>query len=138
VPHLQLLWTILVAPGMSAIWVLTNSCIADVCDEDELRTGMRREGFYGAVFSFTMKLGAGLGLGVAGIFLDIIGFDKDLAMQPTATVTKMRLMFAGMPALFFLLAAVMAIMYPITRKRHRQIQRQLQEKNTGISRLNES
>lgn len=129
IPHLQLLWTVLLAPGMSAIWVLTNSCIADVCDEDELRTGLRREGFYGAIFSFTMKLGTALGLGVAGITLDVIGFDKTQAMQTENTILKMRLLFAVLPAVFFILAGAMAFFYPITRKRHQQIQLLLAEKN---------
>ena len=114
---------------MSAIWVLTNSCIADVCDEDELRTGLRREGFYGAIFSFTMKLGTALGLGVAGITLDVIGFDKTQAMQTENTILKMRLLFAVLPAVFFILAGAMAFFYPITRKRHQQIQLLLAEKN---------
>ena len=33
--------------------------IADVCDQDELKTGERREGMYGAIFWWVVKLGNG-------------------------------------------------------------------------------
>ncbi|MBU3666048.1 MAG: MFS transporter [Chthoniobacterales bacterium] len=128
-PYLQLLWTLFLAPGMAAVWVLSNSCIADVCDEDELRTGARREGFYGAVYSFSMKAGAGVGLGLAGVLLDALGFDKALTEQAPQTVSALRLAFAGLPALCFALATALAMLYPITRQRHHEIQQSLLKQN---------
>ena len=128
-PYLQLMWTLFLAPGMAAVWVLSNSCIADVCDEDELRTGARREGFYGAVYSFSMKAGAGVGLGLAGILLDALGFDKALAEQTPQTINALRLAFAGLPALCFAVAAVLAVLYPITRQRHHEIKQLLLKQN---------
>ena len=128
-PYLQLMWTLFLAPGMAAVWVLSNSCIADVCDEDELQTGARREGFYGAVYSFSMKAGAGVGLGLAGILLDALGFDKALAEQTPQTINALRLAFAGLPALCFAVAAVLAVLYPITRQRHHEIKQLLLKQN---------
>ena len=72
-----------------------------------------------------MKAGAGIGLGLAGILLDTLGFDKALAEQAPQTISALRLAFAGLPALCFALAAVLAVIYPITRQRHREIQRLL-------------
>jgi GPH family glycoside/pentoside/hexuronide:cation symporter len=131
-PILQLLWAVFLAPGMAAVWLLTNSCIADFCDEDELCTGARREGFYGAVYSFSMKAGAGVGLGIAGILLDLIGFDKELIEQSHETILKFRWTFAVIPAVFFALAAWMAALYPITRMRHDVIKQQLTMKKNEI------
>ncbi len=124
-PYLQLLLGLLTAPGMSCVWVLTNSCIADVCDYDELSTGMRREGLYGAVFSFSMKLGSAIGLGLCGFVLWLVGFDKELTAQTYETVIRFRLAFALIPALFFAAALALAWKYPINKQSLLDVQRQL-------------
>jgi GPH family glycoside/pentoside/hexuronide:cation symporter len=124
-PYLQLLLALLTAPGMSCVWVLTNSCIADVCDYDELQTGLRREGFYGAVYAFFMKLGSALGLGLGGLILYLVGFDKELTAQSAETIIRFRWIFAIVPAAFFVAAVVLALKYPITKQKLLEVQRQL-------------
>jgi hypothetical protein len=42
---------LLCGPVWIAINILTPAMLADICDEDELRGGMRREGTFGAIFS---------------------------------------------------------------------------------------
>ena len=51
-PYLQLVFAVLASPSLSCVFILTSSMMADVCDVDELSTGLRREGMYGAVFGF--------------------------------------------------------------------------------------
>ena len=34
------------------VGVLGQSMIADVCDDDEIRNGHRREGMFGAIYSY--------------------------------------------------------------------------------------
>ncbi|HEY2342072.1 MAG TPA: MFS transporter, partial [Chthoniobacteraceae bacterium] len=37
--------------GVQGVWLMCQSMVADVCDEDETRTRRRREGIYGAAYS---------------------------------------------------------------------------------------
>ena len=55
---------------------------ADVIDLDELKTGKRREGIFGAIYWWMVKFGfaiAGLG---SGAIMSAVGFDTNLAVQP--------------------------------------------------------
>ena len=66
-PWLLLLPAPLMAFGLGSLFTLMGSMIADVCDQDELKTGERREGMYGAIFWWVVKLGMAAAL-AAGRF----------------------------------------------------------------------
>jgi GPH family glycoside/pentoside/hexuronide:cation symporter len=57
------------------VGVLGQSMIADVCDDDELKNGHRREGMFGAIYGWSMKASFALSFVLIGIFLEGIGFD---------------------------------------------------------------
>jgi len=54
---------------------MVSSMVADVCDEDELKTGLRREGMFGAVNGFALKAALAITALVGGILLQFSGFD---------------------------------------------------------------
>src|SRR5208282_3920481 len=55
-PALTVLAWLITALGMPCTSLMFSSMIADVCDEDELTTGMRREGAYSAVNSVANRV----------------------------------------------------------------------------------
>jgi GPH family glycoside/pentoside/hexuronide:cation symporter len=97
-PYLQLLSFLLMAPGLSCVWVLTSSMLADICDMDEARTGLRREGIYGAMFSWLIKAGIAGTLVLAGYILKWSGYNQALEMQTGEVILKMRILYAAVPA----------------------------------------
>ncbi|MCA9787396.1 MAG: MFS transporter, partial [Candidatus Cloacimonetes bacterium] len=56
-PWLVLVPTPLMAFGLGGLFTLVPSMVADVVDLDELATHERREGMYGSIFWWTVKLG---------------------------------------------------------------------------------
>jgi sugar (glycoside-pentoside-hexuronide) transporter len=52
------------------------SMLGDVIDEDELVSGERREGVYAGFFTFVRKLGGASGVAVAGVVLQLAGFER--------------------------------------------------------------
>ena len=42
---------------------MCQTMTADVCDEDELRTGRRREGIYGATYALAERISIAMGIG---------------------------------------------------------------------------
>ena len=74
-PMAQLLTAIIVCMGLQGCWLMVSSMVADVCDEDELKTGLRREGMFGAVNGFTLKAALSLTAFIGGILLQTSGFD---------------------------------------------------------------
>jgi GPH family glycoside/pentoside/hexuronide:cation symporter len=126
-PYLQLLIAVLASPGLSCVWVLTSSMLADVTDEDELTTGLRREGMFGAAFGLIVKLGIAGVLAVSGLIIEWSGFDSEIATQAAYTVRFLRFFFAATPLLFLAVAITLTVKFPLTRLRMSEIQAQLKQ-----------
>ena len=80
-PELQFISAAIIGSSLQGCWLMVNSIIADICDEDEYITGFRREGFYAAVFSVSKKVSFGVASVFIGALLWLIGFDAQLANQ---------------------------------------------------------
>jgi GPH family glycoside/pentoside/hexuronide:cation symporter len=124
-PYLQLVSFALIAPGLSCAWVLTTSMIADICDLDELKTSMRREGMYGASFSWVCKMAIGGALLLTGYMLSFTGFETDVTIQSQNTIFLLRLLYVVVPASIITLAMVLTCFYPLTEKKVRAIRQEL-------------
>ena len=121
-PYLQLLMLVMTAPGLCCIFILTSSMLADVCDIDELTTGRRREGMYGAVFSWVFKGGIAAVMALSGYLVNWSGFDAKLeAIQASQTIFNMRLMFAVVPAASVGISFLLTVFLPLTKKRAMEV-----------------
>ncbi len=74
-PYLILIPTILLSAGMVMFFTLGPAMVADVCDEEELKTGLRSEGAYYSIFWWFMKTGMAFAWVVAGALLAASQFD---------------------------------------------------------------
>lgn len=80
-PTLQgLAYIALLGVPMSALFVLPNPLIADIVDDDERRTGLRREGVYYAVEETVTKLGFALATALFGLVLGLFGFSSEQSL----------------------------------------------------------
>jgi len=78
--------------GIGGLFTLMMSMTADVCDLDELDNGMpRKEGTFGAIYWWMVKLGQALALVMGGAVLKFVGFDQSLALQSADTLIKLRI-----------------------------------------------
>lgn len=110
-PYLEIVTMALLGPGTTAVFMLCQSFLADICDLDELENGQRREGFLGAVYLWATKLAISFGFISTGIVLAATGFDQSVGMnQPAGTILGMRLLFALVPA-----GAIILAMFLVTR-----------------------
>jgi len=97
-PLLILLPTPLLAFGLGGLFTLMGSMMADVVDVDELESHQRREGMFGAVFWWVVKLGMAAALAGGGFLLNATGFDVALGgAQAERTITLMRACDAFIP-----------------------------------------
>lgn len=124
---------LLCGPMWVAVKILLASMMADICDEDELKHGQRREGIFGAAFSWVEKILVSVAYAGAGLALWAAGFDLNLGGQQTAeTFTKMRLFLSGAPALSSLFAIIALYFYPIDEKRANATREQLEARRGSI------
>ena len=61
------------------IGITTSSMMADIAEQNEIRTGRREEGLFFSATSFAAKVTSGLGTFLAGVILSVIAFPKDAA-----------------------------------------------------------
>ncbi|MEE4115978.1 MAG: MFS transporter [Marinilabiliaceae bacterium] len=116
----------LMAFGIGGLFTLMMSMTADVCDLDELNNGMpRKEGTFGAIYWWMVKLGQALALVLGGLVLKLVGFDQNATIQAAETLTRLRIADIAIPALTALLAIVVMWKYDLTEKRAREIKEAL-------------
>lgn len=108
------------------VGVIGQSMIADICDDDELRNGHRREGMFGAVYGWATKASFALSFVLIGVFLNSIGFNPALETQTSQTYIGMRIAMcagAGMPSL---LCFALLKFYPLTQEKSEENRRKLE------------
>lgn len=124
--------------GTSLGMVSFSSMLADVVDEQELKTGRRQEGVFFAAVSFAGKATSGLGGLVAGVGLDMINWPKGDAIQTAADVdpeiiARLGLLFGPGVALFGLAAVWLYTRYRLDRDTHAGILDELRTRREAIA-----
>jgi len=134
-PYLQLISAAFIGLGLQGCWMLFISMIGDVCEEDELRTGLRREGIYSAVGGFSRKLAVAAAAIGTGVVLKAAGFDAEIAETtgaPQEVIDRIRIYFVVGQVVVLLLGLFLLQFYPITRERAQETQRILRaRRGTG-------
>jgi len=129
VPLLVLLPAPLMAFGLGGLFTLMPSMIADVVDSDELKTHQRREGMYGSIFWWMVKLGMAAALALSGYLLNFTGFDVDLGGNQTArTITMLRVFDAAIPMVTSAIAIWAVATFPITESVAHEVRMKLEER----------
>jgi Na+/melibiose symporter-like transporter len=121
----------LIAAGLpySAAPFLLRSMMADINDEELLNTGKDRTGLLFAVLTGTVKIGSALAA-TSFIALGFLGFSAEHPAETTALgMTSLQAMYAVVPGVIGLLAALTMVGYPLTEERHAEIRRQIDERD---------
>ncbi len=124
-PWLTLIPTVLISIGMLVLFTMAGAMIADICDEDELENGVRREGSYSAVYSWWMKFAVSSAYLVAGILLQSTGFDEKILHQSDSTLFWLRFWEISLPALLCGVGYFLLSNYPLTEDRAYEIKQLL-------------
>jgi GPH family glycoside/pentoside/hexuronide:cation symporter len=127
-PYAQLISAALIGLGLQGCWLMVSSMTADICDLDELQTGLRRKGLFSALVGFVQKAAFALIALAGGVFLSLAGYVESAPPGPDV-IFRMRVFLVAFMVLG--LGAGIAVMsrYPITRERAEETRRLLDEKN---------
>ncbi|MDH3510530.1 MAG: MFS transporter [Gammaproteobacteria bacterium] len=126
-PLLLLVPAPLMAFGLGGLFTLMPSMIADVVDMDELNTHERREGMYGSIFWWVVKLGMAAALAGGGFLLNATGFDVALeGNQSERTIVLMRLFDAFVPCAASGIAIWAIATFSITEEKAHEVRLELE------------
>ncbi len=120
--------------GIGSLFTLMMSMTADVCDMDELESGKRREGVFGAIYWWMVKFGFAIAGLLTGVIMSAVAFKAGAPTQPEGAVTGLRLFFSGVPIMGTLIAMWVMWNYDLTEKKSREIKKQLDARKgkTGL------
>jgi len=128
-PWLALVTGVLLSPGYTGMWLVIPSMLADVVDDEELRSGDRREGGFNSIFAWMNKASISLAYGLAGMIVVWCGFEiAKKANQTPDTFENMRLCFALLPTLFLVPALILLSRFPLSHVRMQAIRDALESR----------
>jgi GPH family glycoside/pentoside/hexuronide:cation symporter len=113
--------------------IFTNILFAQVCDEDELKTGRRREAAYFGANALITKPAQSLVILIPGImlyfsnFIPRIGPDPILTQQPEMVFVSIRVFIGLIPGIALLLGALILQFYPIKGEYWEEVQKEVLE-----------
>ncbi len=132
-PWLLVLPAPLLAFGLGGLFTIMPSMIADVVDLDELQTHERREGMYGSIFWWVVKLGMAAALAAGGFLLNATGFDVALGgEQAEHTIVMMRLFDAFVPFITSGIAIWIIATFSITEERAHEVRLELEARRGKV------
>ncbi|MBU3005327.1 MFS transporter [Paraglaciecola arctica] len=103
------------APSWVAISVIIPSMFADLCAYERRLSGKNKVGYVISIQNKVINLGLVGAMIGAGLLLNIVGFDADLAGQQHAnTITWMRVCLAGGPLLLCFVSLFIVKIYPLS------------------------
>jgi glycoside/pentoside/hexuronide:cation symporter, GPH family len=133
-PLLLLLPAPLIAFGLGGLFTLMGSMVADVCDLDELESHERREGMFGSIYWWVVKLGMAAALALGGLLLNATGFDVTLGGEQTAsTIYQMRMFDVGIPLISSVIAIWVIASYPITEQKAHEVRLELERRRGSVN-----
>ena len=129
IPWLVVIPSPLMAFSLGGLFVLMPSMVADVVDADELVTHERREGMFGSIFWWMVKLGLSAALAGGGFLLEATGFDVALeGNQASSTIFLLRIFDAGVPILASIIAIWAIVKFPITEAKAHETRLELERR----------
>ena len=132
--------------GISGPLVLTNVLFAQIADEDETKSGVRREASFFGVNAFITKPAQSLALALAAILLQMSGFlpargGQIVLDQPESAIFMIKIVIGFFPGVALLIGALILHWYPLkgdylievqekVLKMHKEKHAKLMEKQT--------
>lgn len=128
-PYLSLLIILFTTPSGAGFWLLIASIKADICDDDELKTGLRREGAIGAISSWISRLSMSATAMLAGIVIAVTGYSATAgAQQAPGVIDAMRWIYYIIPSICAIPALILLWFFPISEERALETRRLLEDR----------
>ena len=114
--------------GLSGSLYIIDLVVADIVDEDELATGMRREAGYYGVNALIIRFSNVLVILAIGIIFDTVGWKTfDPTVDPSQVAFGLRALIFIFPAIALAIGILAIYKYPLHGERLRNVQEKVKE-----------
>jgi Na+/melibiose symporter-like transporter len=124
--------TVVFAFGASATYALPIAMTGDIVDYDILKTRENRSGAYFALVQFVMMCELAIGTGLGYLILDWLGYNPKGVNSDFANLGLKVTVFV-LPAVFYVICALLIARSPITRRRHEIIRRRIEARAARLA-----
>ncbi len=122
--------------GIGSLFTIMMSMTADVIDIDELNTGMRREGIFGAIYWWMVKVGFAIAGALSGVIIWLVGFNSDLpTLDQQGAVNGLHTFFCFFPTLGTIAAMYIMRDYDVSEERAKGIREELNKRKNPTKKI---
>ena len=114
--------------GLGGLILIGDVIMAEVVDEDEVKTGHQRAGMYFGMSGFLITLSGLIVSSVFGLIMPAFGYDTLLDVQPPSVDLGFRIFLTVPTSIGFLLAIFLLWLYPLHGKYLQEIRETLVQK----------
>ncbi len=117
------------AISLAGSFIVLDIMIAEIADEDEVKTGRRREGMYFGANALIIRLGISLNSLIMGLVLSKTGYNANLPVdqQPMSTILGIRALCSFIPIAATLLGILILRNYPLEGEYLEQVKERLKQ-----------
>lgn len=124
---LVLLTSALIGVGLAGFILISDVVISDIIDEDEVNTGVRREGMFFGMNAFVTRFAIGMeAFSMSAVFI-ISGYNPYIFTQAREFQGGLRLLIAGLPIIALAFGFAVFVFYPLSGKRLEEMRTKLAE-----------
>lgn len=103
----------------------------DSAKVDQYKNGADKGCEYVAFIGFAFKLGGAVGMFLVGLFLELFGFNAELAEQTASALTGIQVTFYVLSGVFMILGALVLLRSPLTRNKLDAVIDAIEKKERG-------
>lgn len=113
--------------GLAGLMILLDVMLSDIVDEDEIKTGTRREGMYFGVNGFMVRLGISVQSVLMGYILSTSGYNANLAVgaQPASALEGIKSLITIVPVISLIFAVLFFSFYPLHGNRLKEVKEKM-------------
>jgi GPH family glycoside/pentoside/hexuronide:cation symporter len=114
--------------GLSVFIMIVWALVTDCLDFTELKTGKRYDGTLYSIYSFSRKVGMGIGSALGSYALGWVGFVSGAESQTQEVATGILKLYTGLPIIAFLLMLIgVGIVFHLDKMKTNEMYKTLEE-----------
>ncbi len=122
--------------GIGSLFTIMMSMTADILDIDELNTGLRREGIFGAIYWWMVKVGFAIAGGLSGVIIAVVGFNPELAtVDQQGAVDGLHGFFCFFPVVGTILAIIVMWNYSLSEEKAKEVRAEIEKLKNPAKKL---
>jgi len=115
----------IVGIGLGALLLVGDIMVADICDEDSIKTHTRREGMFYGVNALIIRMSVAISAGTISLVQTVTGYKPaaDPTLMAPAAIVGFRLLISVVPAILIGLGLIFVFLYPLHGARLADVKR---------------